>query len=131
MTKHLVKLLKTATSMTYLDLITLAIQDTLRCPLYQEDIKNAGRRASPKVNKVSLFESLPDEMQAIVQPYLGSKYSMTAAGKIPDGVVFSDSISHRRWLGQWLSQLTEVFPDGKSSPLRCFIFKFLCTFEIG
>lgn len=111
MTTRLIKILKTAPNMNYLELTTLAIQDMLRCHLAVPDTTAKGSKRKPQT--LSLFDALPKETQAIVRPYLDSKYSMTTSGRKPTGLVFNKDISFRRWLGLWLSQLTESLEQGE------------------
>lgn len=112
MTKRLTKILKTAPNMNYLELTTLAIQDMLRCHLAVPGSMPKGSKR--KAQTLSLFDALPKETQALIRPYLESKYSMTSSGRKPTGRVFSKDISFRRWLGLWLTQLTESLEQGRA-----------------
>lgn len=158
-TKHLVRLLKTAPSMQYLDLTTLSTQDVLRCysaavddntddtmtssmwlrtggesskqqggrkssslVLNNENAPAVAPRAStPPPESNALFALLPEEVQAIVRPYLDSKYSMKIPStKVLNGVVFTSAVPHitfRKWVPLWLTQLTEMHITGEHQVL--------------
>jgi hypothetical protein len=154
-TKHLVRLLKTAPNLQTLDSTTLAIQQVLRSHASTEELrilnarrlevaaanaaaeqqvatrkgqgsgkktpaKNAQRRATPPPQPGApdsnlLFTILPAEVQAIVRPYLDSKFQYKATGKKVQGVIFRQNtgLSYRRWLALWLTQLIDTHVSGK------------------
>ena len=51
-------------------------------------------------------------LQAIVRPYLESKYSVLSTGRRGTGVVFKPSISFRRWMSMWMEQMVQHFASG-------------------
>jgi len=58
----------------------------------------------------ALFNALPFEIQAIVRPYLGSKYKMSGSSrKIPSPIFTSTpNMMFRRWLALWITHLSEA-----------------------
>jgi serine/threonine-protein kinase ATR len=151
-TKHLVRLLKTAPNLQTLDSTTLAIQEVLRSHASTEELRilNARKRelaatkeaqqATTKKGQGSarktptgkttnaattpqpgaaadsnlLFTVLPAEVQAIIRPYLDSKFSYKATGKKVQGVIFRPvGLTYRRWLALWLTQLIDTHVSGK------------------
>jgi serine/threonine-protein kinase ATR len=58
----------------------------------------------------ALFNALPFEIQAIVRPYLGSKYKMSGSSrKIPSPIFTSTpNMKFRRWLALWITHLSEA-----------------------
>lgn len=118
MTMHLIKLLKTAPNMYYLDLTTISIQNALRCSTVRSSNPSGGKkRQAKKVRSTSnsLFERLPEEIQAIVRPYLDSKYSMKSSTGQTEGIVFNSDMTVRKWLGLWLTQLIDNHLAGASN----------------
>lgn len=141
LTKHLVRLLKTAPNLQCLDATTLAIQKVLRAhaatPELREKYREAQgaaaekaqvaqtarrtpggtkqrqRSATPQAEANALFCVLPAEVQAIVRPYLDSKFQYRATGKKIEGVIFKSGLSFRRWLAVWLTQLIDQHVSGK------------------
>lgn len=157
-TKHLVRLLKTAPNLQTLDSTTLAIQEVLRSHARSEELRilnhrrleiaeaeniarkkgqGSGRKTPGKTAQQHqqqqhrhrsttpqlgapdsnlLFTLLPVEVQAIVRPYLDSKYAYKATGKKVQGVIFRQNAGHgllyRRWLSLWLTQLIDTHVSG-------------------
>ena len=117
---HLLRLLKTAPSLQELDMTTLAIQDVLRCYNVQKKGNSNVKRSAgsrPEAHRTennALFNLLPEEVQAIVRPYLFSRYSIRTnrKRKTPESVVFHPGISFRRWIGLWLTALIEEHCSG-------------------
>lgn len=158
-TKHLVRLLKTAPNLQTLDSTTLAIQEVLRSHASTEELRilnnhrlenaeaenvarkkgqGSGRKTPGKTAAAAqqpphrhrsttpqlgalesnlLFTLLPVEVQAIVRPYLDSKFSYRATGKKIQGVIFRQNagqgLLYRRWLALWLTQLIDTHVSGK------------------
>lgn len=146
--RHLVRILKTAPSLQVLDGATLAIQELLRHYSQAEGLQelaaqaqaqgggSEGRgqqrqRGSREVSPAAtagpsgagavegnlLFAALAGEVQAIVRPYLDSKYQIRGVGHRPLGIVFGSlpDLSFRRWLFLWLSQLVQHHASGEGS----------------
>lgn len=51
--------------------------------------------------------------QAIVRPYLESKYSVVSSGRRLTGVAFRPDLSFRRWLAMWMEQLVGHYASGE------------------
>lgn len=158
-TKHLVRLLKTAPNLQTLDSTTLAIQEVLRSHTSTEELRilnhrrleiseaentarkkgqGSGRKTPGKTAAAQqhrhrsttpqlgapdsnlLFTLLPVEVQAIVRPYLDSKFSYRATAKKIQGVIFRQNagLSYRRWLALWLTQLIDTHVSGKLNILN-------------
>ena len=131
MLRHLLRLLKTAPTLQDLDFTTLAIQDVLRChggqttndahskkrdnSLSSGHTSAAPRSESPHADSNALFSLLPDEIQALVRPYLYSRYSIQTTKRrfSNGGVIFYPGITFRRWIGLWLTQLIDEHCCGK------------------
>ena len=71
------------------------------------------RSATPQPESNALYGVLPAEIQAIVRPYLDSKFSYRATGKKIDGVIYKAGLSFRRWLAIWLTQLIDQHIFGR------------------
>mmetsp|Transcript_33748 Transcript_33748/g.86264 ORF Transcript_33748/g.86264 Transcript_33748/m.86264 type:complete len:1685 (+) Transcript_33748:275-5329(+) len=71
----------------------------------------------------SLYRSIEPELQAVVRPYLSTKYQLqsSAPGTIKSPIFGPHTLSFRRWLFLWLKQLTDLM-----GPERATIFK-ACT----
>lgn len=120
---HLIKLLMTANSMSVLDRITVAIQDVLKCDLTMEEVNKGSRRKSKGTNpeKKALFDTLPEDAQAVVKPYLDSRYSFGTFKVSGDGVIYSKQMRFRVWLGRWLVKMI----DKSGSKPEVSVFKAL------
>lgn len=110
MVNYLAKLLKTAPNMQRLDFTTLAIQDVLRCDALNFDRK----RGSRSKRSTLFFDSLPEETQAIVRPYLDSRYSVKSATKKPQGVIYQPNMQFIVWFGRWLIKLVDDCGPGST-----------------
>ena len=129
-TRHLVRVLKTAPSVQALDATTFGIQELLRHyspggatgqqtaglggSVGGGDSGKAGRsREATPAGHNELFAQLPEEVRAIVRPYLDSKYSVRS-NKRAAAVVFGSQpgMSFRRWLAMWLQQLIDSYASG-------------------
>ena len=107
MTNHLIKLLMTAHSMSVLDRITVAIQDVLRCDAFNEKWGQIGRKGDSSNSAGSrnvFFDILPEEVQALVRPYLDSKYTFTPKVNI-ERYVYENNMRLRTWIGLWLVKM--------------------------
>ena len=102
---HLIKLLMTANSMSVLDRITVAIQDVLKCDLGIYKDSRSSRRKSRGKHEKALFDSLPEDAQAVVKPYLDSRYSFGPFEVDSGGVVYIAKMRFRVWLGRWLVKM--------------------------
>lgn len=104
---HLIKLLMTANSMSVLDRITVAIQDILKCDFFIKDAKKLSRRKSKGTHSRdrTLFDTLPEDTQAVVKPYLDSRYSFGTFEVESDGVIYTSKMRFRVWLGRWLVKM--------------------------
>ncbi|GAB4817356.1 hypothetical protein N2152v2_004402 [Parachlorella kessleri] len=119
-TRHLLRLLKTASSLQVLDAATFAIQELLKHYARHDElarhslVATEGQRSreGTPVDGNALFNALPQEVQAIVRPYLESKYSVLSTGRRGMGVVFKPSISFRRWMSMWMEQMVQHFVSG-------------------
>ncbi|KAI3426356.1 hypothetical protein D9Q98_008728 [Chlorella vulgaris] len=154
--RHLVRLLKTAPSLQVLDGTTLAIQELLKHYSQAEGLEEAvpgaadaqqqqqqqqkgwpgvpvaqrSREATPAGAEGNLlFAALAPEVQAIVRPYLDSKYQIRGIVTRPQGTLFGSqpAMSFRKWLFLWLSQLVHHHASGQQ--LRLFqsvipVFRF-------
>lgn len=56
----------------------------------------------------------PCPRQAIVRPYLDSKYQIKGIVQRPLGTLFSPGMSFRKWLFLWLSQLVQHHASGEA-----------------
>ena len=64
-----------------------------------------------------LFKRLDKDVQALVQPYLDSKYVVNSKDKVgnPTALVFRKTgMSFRAWLRQWLRQLVQTHAHGET-----------------
>ncbi|PSC70468.1 serine threonine-kinase ATR isoform X1 [Micractinium conductrix] len=132
--RHLVRLLKTAPSLQVLDVTVLAIQELLRhCRAAQGVVElaaaaaeRAGSGASAGQQRRSreatpadsaddnlLFSALEAEVQAIVRPYLNSKYQLRGIAERPGGTLFRTGLSFRKWIFNWLAQLMQRHASGE------------------
>jgi len=109
---HLIKLLMTANSMSVLDRITLSIQDVLKCHLGVFKESKGSRRKSRGKHDKTLFDSLPEDAQAIVKPYLDSRYSFGPFEMESGGVIYTSKMRFRVWLGRWLVKMINNSGDG-------------------
>ena len=80
---------------------------------------SARRETTPQPDQNALFSVLPEEIQAIVRPYLDSKFSYRTSGKKMQGTIFrpGSSLPFRRWLALWLTQLIDNHVSGDLLPL--------------
>ena len=86
----------------------------------QELLKHYGRTepgseksADSETQDNLLFKKLDKDVQALVQPYLDSKYVVASKEKDPPGLVFKKSgDSFRGWLRNWLRQLVDNHAHG-------------------
>eukprot|EP00889_Picochlorum_renovo_P006812 jgi/Picre1/33842/NNA_001321.t1 len=99
-----------APNMQRLDFTTLAIQDVLRCDALNVDRK----RASRSKRSTLFFDSLPEETQAIVRPYLDSRYSVTSATKKPQSIIYQPNMQFIVWFGRWLIKLVDDCGPGST-----------------
>lgn len=95
--------------------------------LLQELLKHYGKSdEQPKRSRGSsgsgqdnaLFKKLDKDVQALVQPYLDSKYVVTSKDKAAQSseLIFKKSgMPFRSWLRQWLRQLVQNHADGKNT----------------
>jgi len=55
-------------------------------------------------------------LQALVQPYLDSRFLVQPREKTNPGLVFKRGISFRSWLSSWLRQLIDNYAKGALPP---------------
>lgn len=75
--------------------------------------------ASVDANSSGLFLSLPEEVQAIVRPYLDSRYALQLPGRTISGVLYGSPYvsSFQVWLTYWLNQLVDKYVSGDAALL--------------
>lgn len=88
------------------------------CWLMQKLLYHYGRTAEPQEEASSghgnvLFAALSQDVQALVQPYLDSRYTVTGLPQLNMAVYFTSGIPFWRWLHSWLRQLVENFASGQ------------------
>ncbi|KAL4421833.1 hypothetical protein ABPG77_001622 [Micractinium sp. CCAP 211/92] len=154
--RHLVRLLKTAPNLQVLDGATLAIQELLRNYSRADGLDElaaqqaaqqaaqggsrqgqgqSSREVSPANDGVAegnlLFAALAPEVQAIVRPYLDSKYHIRGVAQRPRTVLFGSApgMSMRQWLFLWFSQLVQHHASGNQLKLFQSVMP-ACRFDI-
>lgn len=75
------------------------------------------RSASPSRGN-TLFALLPADVQALVQPFLDSRFTVTGFATPNMDLVFTSAgIPFSRWLCNWLRQLIDNFASGVLQPV--------------
>jgi len=92
--RHLVRLLRVSSGLGTLSNTMLAIQALL----------SLGKE--PSEGRKGLFESLDENIQAVVKPFLSSKFKASAASRpASEDIIFAPAMEFRQWLSQWIRQL--------------------------
>ncbi|KAK9807336.1 hypothetical protein WJX73_002849 [Symbiochloris irregularis] len=113
---HLVRLLRVASSMHHLDSAALAIQELLKHYANPEGLTvDSAESIGGTQSDNELYRLLAPDVQALVCPYLTSRYTLTGTTRLSRRVVFNSELgaSFRRWLSTWLRLLIEHHTSGK------------------
>ena len=144
MNGQLVRLLKSADSLQALDAATFSIQEVLRAygkygalSVYQPTTvssvatnRKTSRESTPAAEVNLLFNILPLEAQAIVRPYLDSKYKMSGSGRKFVNPIYGTvpNITFRRWLTLWITSMADVIKGPRAALYRAAAP--VCRFDI-
>ncbi|BDA43155.1 Serine/threonine-protein kinase ATR at C-terminar half [Coccomyxa sp. Obi] len=109
LTQHLVRVLRVASSLQVLDAASVAIQELF---------SHYGNEDGGPGESNSLFLALPKETQALVRPYLDSKFSLLST-PVPPGVIFGTARGNtfQKWMYNWPRQLTIYHATGELVPM--------------
>jgi len=110
--KALVHLLSGSSDLEILEAATFGIQELLSEYSGEDGGNESGW---------NLFRNIGEELQAVVRPYLNTKYQLQQSfnpGAIPSPIFGSHGLSFRRWLALWLQQLTDVMPSEWATVFR-------------
>ncbi|KAK9914842.1 hypothetical protein WJX75_001188 [Coccomyxa subellipsoidea] len=109
LTQHLVRVLRVASSLQVLDAASVAIQ---------EIFNHYGNEEGGPSESNSLFLALPTDTQALVRPYLDSKFSLLST-PVPQGVIFGTARGNtfQKWMYNWPRQLTIYHATGELVPM--------------
>ena len=87
-------------------------------PTRNRQSRGRGSRESSPAHENTLYAVLPQDVKALVQPYMDSKYALKGgSGTVVSGLVYTSEleISFRKWLHVWLRQLVDTHASGERS----------------